>query len=163
MSKRKPTKPISELVSALASSAKGVSTGEDDYRLESVYVDQLRQQIASEKDQDLRERIDRHSLRKGILWALMGLTFIWLIVVVVFVGWSAVSPTVPDREKIIQLGQQVKVRFCPILFHLSDGVLVAFITSTTLAVLGLFMTAAKWLYADKGATAREKQNVMRTK
>lgn len=160
-------KPISEEVSALASLAQNTGASDEDYKLESVYLDQLRQQLIFEKEQhELQEQKERHKLRKAVLRLLFGLTLGWLIVVVIFVGWTALSPSVQDREKLFQLQTQaglasssqtnsppksvlnaVAPSYCPILFHLSDSVLVAFITSTTVAVLGLFLTAAKWLYS----------------
>jgi|GEM_PF-4870000 len=37
-------------------------------------------------------------------------------------------------------------------FSLSDSVLIAFITSTTVSVLGLFIVAAKWLFPSDKST-----------
>ncbi|MGK0456567.1 MAG: hypothetical protein ACJAUA_000869 [Zhongshania aliphaticivorans] len=34
-------------------------------------------------------------------------------------------------------------------FHLSDSVLIAFITSTTTSVIGLFLLVARWLFGSK--------------
>ena len=170
---KQPRKAIAEEVSALASLAQPAEASEDDYRLESVFLDQLRQQLNYEKElQEFQEQQDRHELRKSVLGRLFRLTSVWLFIVIVFVAWTALSPSVQDREKLFQLQTQAtsalslgtnlppqtlirtaSPKFCPILFHLSDSVLVAFITSTTVAVLGLFLTAAKWLY---GASADNK-------
>lgn len=125
-------------------------------------------------------------IRRKVLLFLACLTCAWLAVVVLFVGWTALSPTVQDREKLFLLQTEaaskfpqavtatapVKVQpanvipqsslravsphYCPILFHLSDTVLVTFITSTTVAVLGLFLTAARWLYGTPSAPSSEK-------
>lgn len=167
---KQPRKAIAEEVSALASLAQPAEASEEDYRLESVFLDQLRQQLNYEKElQEFQEQQDRHEMRKSVLGRLFLLTSVWLFIVIIFVAWTALSPSVQDREKLFQLQSQaasvisfgtnlppqalmrtVSPKFCPILFHLSDSVLVAFITSTTVAVLGLFLTAAKWLY---GASA----------
>lgn len=37
-------------------------------------------------------------------------------------------------------------------FNLSDSVIIAYITSTTVSVLGLFHIAAKWLFSDKSSS-----------
>ena len=160
-------KPIAEQVSALASFSQATSaTSDEEYRLESVFLDQLRQQLNYEKElHEFQEQQDRHEMRKSTFDWLLKLTVGWLGVVVLLVAWTALSPSVADREKLVQLQNQIGTisaatnplqatmlhaaspKYCPILFHLSDSVLVAFITSTTVAVLGLFLTAAKWLYS----------------
>ncbi|MEJ0088445.1 MAG: hypothetical protein WDM80_01595 [Limisphaerales bacterium] len=115
--------------------------------------------------QNLLEKQDTHSFRKGFLVALFVLICIWLGVVIYFVSQNAKCPTVADREKLIQIQNQIvsmaldktnavddamlkiaSPKFSENFFHLSDSVLIAFITSTTVAVLGLFLTAANWLF-----------------
>lgn len=66
---------------------------------------------------------DVHALRKEYVPKLFKLILGWLLSVLVFVGLAAVG-----------------------LFHLSDGVLIAFITSTTVSVIGIFLIAAHWLF-----------------
>jgi len=73
-----------------------------------------------------RER-DIHDRRMSYLPRLFGLVCVWLVIVVAFVlaaslGW----------------------------IKLSDSVLIAFITSTTVSVLGLFHVAGGWLYPRGG-------------
>lgn len=192
--KQKPFKTkIGEIISAIASSANITGKTNEDYKLESLFVDRLKKSLFKrasqgeelgeadlvllakqlsyeQKKHEFEAEKDKHKFRKWFLWALFGLTCAWLLIVVFFVGWNAVSPSVIDREKLLQLQGQLNVsnggtnvlqsammrvanpKYCPILFHLSDSVLVAFITSTTVAVLGLFLTAARWLY---GSTARK--------
>jgi hypothetical protein len=77
----------------------------------------------------VRHEDEEHLLRKHYLGPLFWLTVGWLLVVVIFV---------------------VLTGFRAWGFHLSDTVLVAFITSTTLNVMGLFLVAARWLYPPKG-------------
>ena len=74
---------------------------------------------------DLARAQNLHRVRKWYLGLLFGLTVLWLAMVVVFVFFAG-----------FRYGN----------FVLSDSVLVAFITSTTVSVLGLFHFAAKWLY-----------------
>ena len=115
--------------------------------------------------QSFKEDEEKHNFRKLFLKALFLLTCAWLATVVYFVYQNAVSPSVDDRGKLIQIQVQLETiskattntldsamihaanpEYRSILFHLSDSVLIAFITSTTVAVLGLFLTAANWLY-----------------
>lgn len=172
--------PIEKRISALVARLQAREAGDSEYNLESSFVEQLKKSKRSGKAVSLvelaqqlsyeRERHDfdvereKHRFRKLFLWCLFGLTCFWLLVVIVFVTWNAVSPSVENREKLMQLQIQVAAsssptntlngivartvtpHFCSALFHLSDSVLIAFITSTTVAVLGLFLTAANWLY-----------------
>lgn len=74
---------------------------------------------------ELEEARDLHGIRKEYIGKLYALIKVWLIVVVVFLILSA------SQKKY---------------FDLSDSVIIAFITSTTVSVLGLFLLVAKWLY-----------------
>ena len=93
--------------------------------------------------QENKERDDLHSLRTENLPKLRKLVSWWLSVVVIFtflVGLKISLPTYfsfnsESCETCFKIG-----------FNLSDGVLIAFITSTTASVIGLFLIAAKWLY-----------------
>lgn len=112
-----------------------------------------------------KEDEEKHKFRKRFFIALFVLTCSWLTTVIYFVYQNAVSPSIEDRGKLIQIQAQLDATtnlatnlfhsamfyaanpvYKPSLFHLSDSVLIAFITSTTVAVLGLFVTAANWLY-----------------
>lgn len=70
---------------------------------------------------------DIHKRRMSYLPRLFGLVCVWLIIVVAFVFATSVG-----------------------WIKLSDGVLIAFITSTTVSVLGLFHVAGGWLYPRGG-------------
>ena len=87
--------------------------------------------------QDLKVVKEVHDLRVEYTRKLFWLIVAWLTVVVVFVALSASLNT---------------------YFHLSDSVLIAFITSTTVTVLGLFVLVAKWLFpsAHKDESASKK-------
>lgn len=97
------------------------------------------------------ERKDLHKLRKRHSSRLFGLTVAWVMVV-----W------------LVVLLQGFEQWFTPLLsgfsylkFKLSDTVAVAFITSTTASVLGLYGIAAYWLFGkpkseEKAAGKEEK-------
>jgi hypothetical protein len=87
-------------------------------------------------EHQLLERKDLHELRKRHSGSLFKLTVAWVMVV-----W------------LVVLLQGFEQWFTPILsgfnyikFKLSDTVAVAFITSTTASVLGLYGIAAYWLF-----------------
>lgn len=88
------------------------------------------------------EREQLHDLRKSSTKKLFALTVIWLSVIwlVIFLQgfeqWFFPYPAPAADEKYLK-------------FHLSDSVLIAFITSTTATVLGLYGIAAYWLYGKK--------------
>ena|ERR1700755_1605749 len=71
---------------------------------------------------------DRHKLRIPYIDKLFWLTVIWLLIVIIFLILQATAKN---------------------YFNLSDGVLIAFITSTTVAVIGLFMLVGKWLFPSE--------------
>lgn len=81
------------------------------------------------ENEGLRAELGRaselHDLRKTYTDKLFGLISWWLIIVVYLVILSA---------------------FFRPAFTLSDSVLIAFITSTTVTVIGLFIIVAKWLF-----------------
>jgi hypothetical protein len=68
--------------------------------------------------------------RRYALW-LFWLSVIWLIVILAFLLFAA-----------------IKTMF-GIDFELSDAVLIALITTTTINVLGLFYIVARWLFPSK--------------
>lgn len=73
--------------------------------------------------QRVKEATETHDLRKEYLPKLFWLIVVWLALVVAFVFATSIG-----------------------LITLSDSVLIAFITSTTVSVLGLFMLAGRWLF-----------------
>jgi hypothetical protein len=77
----------------------------------------------------LTEAEDLHHIRKRYTGRLFWLIVGWLFAVLFFVVCSG---------------------FRVFGFSLSDAVIISFITSTTVSVLGLFLVPAKWLYpSDK--------------
>lgn len=101
--------------------SRGSATPESD-----VLVDDEKKTIELE---GLRERLHRianlYKIRKVYLLLLFILTVVWLVMVVLFVLMAG-------------FGYRG--------FKLGDSVIIAFITSTTVSVLGLFHFAAKWLF-----------------
>lgn len=87
-------------------------------------------------EQQLKERRQLHKLRKRHSSRLFRLTVAWIALVwlvVLLQGFGQwFTPIWPGLEYV--------------KFHLSDTVAVAFITSTTATVLGLYGIAAYWLF-----------------
>lgn len=108
----------------------------DDYKFKRLQteIDDLSQQLS--------ERRDLHSIRTKHAWLLFGLTVgwvgvIWLVVLLQGFGqWFFPWPAPDADEKYLS-------------FSLSNTVIVAFMTSTTATVLGLYGIAAYWLYGKK--------------
>lgn len=79
--------------------------------------------------QGLKETQDTHALRLGYAEKIFRLVAAWLLVVVIAVFFAGFS----------LLG-----------FNLSDKVMIAFITSTNVTVVGLFVVVAKWMFPGSG-------------
>lgn len=90
----------------------------------------------------IKRRLDRlenlHVIRKIYVGLLFGLTVAWLGTVGTFVGFAG---------------------FRYQNFTLADSVIIAFITSTTVSVLGLFHFAAKWLFSASSEKDSETKKV----
>ncbi len=83
---------------------------------------------------ELQHANDLHEIRKTYTGRLFGLIVAWLSVVILFVALTATLKP---------------------YFNLADSVLIAFITSTTVSVLGLFILVAKWLFPTNGKGEQE--------
>lgn len=106
--------------------------------VEKETLESARLEIENERLRDeLEEARDVHDLRKRYTGRLFWLIVLWLVAVITFVtltgAWKAG-------------------------FSLSDSVLIAFITSTTVSVLGLFVLVAKWLYPSQHKDDSEQKN-----
>jgi hypothetical protein len=117
--------------------------GEEDLARQRVIVqiDHLRTEVGQIKQ--------LHWVRIGLIGALFFLVVVWLFVLLLILSFQG-----------FVLGA----------FHLSDKILIAYITSTTVSVLGLFHIAAKWLFSgDYRAFSRtllaasEKQKLLEEK
>ncbi len=93
---------------------------------------QLFYQVAVLK-QELKESQDTHELRLGYAGRIFWLVCAWLFCVVIAVFMSGYS----SNE-----------------FNLSDKVLITFITSTTITVVGLFVVVAKWMFPNNGNSSK---------
>lgn len=83
---------------------------------------------------------DIHELRKEYVPKLFWMIIGWLFAVALFVfltAYSADNINNPD------------CRINCARFNLSDNVLIAFITTTTATVIGLFVVVAKWLFPSQ--------------
>jgi len=98
-------------------------------------VQKLQHEVDSLK-QRLQESIDTHKLRLNYANKVFLLVLFWLLCVITSVFLAGIKP----------LG-----------FVLSDNVLIAFITSTTLNVVGLFAIVAKWMFPQNGISSRDKK------
>jgi hypothetical protein len=90
---------------------------------------------------ELREKVDRdsilHTLRTEYIPKLYKIIKNWIILVAIVVVVSCITLPFFNNPNCQQ--------YC-VSFRLSDNVLIAFITSTTATVVGLFYLVAKWLY-----------------
>jgi hypothetical protein len=82
--------------------------------------------------QELAELKDTHALRLAYTGRIFWLVVAWLACVVICIVFSG---------------------FRYHEFRLSDAVLIAFISSTTVNVVGLFVLVAKWMYPAGGTVA----------
>jgi len=103
-------------------------------------------------DSKLTQEVDRHTLRKRYSVALFCLVVAWVCTVWVFIALQGLG-AVP--------------RFSHWKFSLSNTVLVAYITSTTASILGLFGIAAYWLFGqpkeDKRISKPESKSKVKSK
>jgi len=89
-------------------------------------------------DQDQRRKHDNeiHGMRKWHAWLLFGLTVGWIIflwIALLLDGFGQWFFPISDGYQYIK-------------FEISDSVMIAFMTTTTTTVLGLYGIAAYWLY-----------------
>lgn len=101
-----------------------------------------------DQGQKRKEARDLHGMRMSHSWLLLCLALVWVFVILIVVllqGFGQwFTPLFKDYEHIP--------------FELSDTIIVAFITSTTATVLGLYGISAYWLYGQpKQAESVEKE------
>lgn len=136
-----PERP--ESVEAASAAPEEPERSLDDYKFAK-----LQNEIAG-LAQQLSERRDMHFIRRWHTWLLFGVTVCWIVViwlVVLLEGfgqWFLPFPA-PDFSTEEYLH-----------FKLTNAVLIAFLTTTTATVLGLYSVAAYWLYGN-GKTHSEK-------
>lgn len=104
-------------------------------------IEQLRTKNRAATDANTRER-HLHCTRIVTLIALFALVVVWLSFVIKAIWLCA------------HYGNEPYVSTHPgNTFQISDQVLIAFITSTTVSVIGIFLIAAKWLFPQNGGTS----------
>jgi len=94
-------------------------------------------------DQNQRRKHDNeiHGMRKLHAWLLFGLTVCWVVflwIALLLDGFGQWFSPIPDSYEYIK-------------FKVSDSVMIAFMTTTTTTVLGLYGIAAYWLYGKPKA------------
>lgn len=108
---------------------------EEETKLPDLETDLGEQKLQYEVDslwQQLQEAKDTHNLRIDYADKIFWLVCIWLLCVI---GAAALTG----------------FKVCG--FFLSDKVLITFITSTTLSVVGLFVIVAKWMFPQNEKTS----------
>lgn len=98
--------------------------------------------LEAELEELRRESAERkalHGLRTAHAWLLFGLTVAWVVVV-----WTVVLMQGFGQWFLPHPAPAADEYHLP--FKLSDSALIAFMTSTTTTVLGLYGIAAYWMY-----------------
>ncbi len=108
----------SELINLL-SDTENTSRQKAEQEIETLKI--KNKELAYKLEQLRKLDTTRDSYIPRLFWLIVS----WLVTVVVFIALAAT------------LGER---------FNLSDNVLIAFITSTTVSVLGLFVIVARWLF-----------------
>ena len=113
--------------------------------LDEFKYERLEAEIADLRQQQ-QERIDLHAIRRRHAWLLFMLTICWIVVI-----WLVVLLQGFGRwfGPMWEMGS----KYMYLHFKLSDSILIAFMTSTTATVLGLYGIAAYWLYGSNKKTA----------
>lgn len=118
-----------------------------------------------QRAQWLKEAIDKHALRQRYTTHLFTLTCIWLSFVLLFVGLTGTKGALPIPFHRLASAISLNLDNCldcwKFYFSLSDKVLIAFITSTTASVIGIFLIVAKWLFPSELAedkSEKKKEN-----
>ena len=116
--------------------------------LNSKIADEI-QAFANNKSQDqqYQHNNDIHDLRMSHLKLLLGLALVWIFVILIVVllqGYGQWFFPIIDGYFLLK-------------FNLSDAVVIAFITSTTATVLGLYGIGAYWLYGKPEKDKKQTQ------
>jgi ABC-type Fe3+ transport system permease subunit len=118
----------------------GNTDGLEAYEAERKYLLREKDFYENERLRDENNELRKvHDLRQSYLKKLFLMIVFWLIAVLICVVLSALNSENPNNTKWT----------LPFSFNLKESVLIAFITSTTVSVLGLFITAAAWLFGSK--------------
>lgn len=127
----------SQLIAKAANKDRPIAEDKNLPDLEVSLVDYQQQHQINSLEQQLQENIDNHKLRTKYANKIFVLVCVWLgcvIVTVLFVGFELYG------------------------FKLSDKVLMTFIATTTLNVLGIFAIVAKWMFQQNNKPSNIKNS-----
>ena len=100
-------------------------------------------------EETLRDYKETNTLRQKYAKNIYRLTYIWLI----FIGIVVLLTGIGDLHIVIE---KWSLEFSLIDFELSDNVLIAFITTTTINVIGIIYIVARWLFPNGIEVFKEK-------
>jgi ABC-type Fe3+ transport system permease subunit len=92
---------------------------------------------------------DIHKARMYGLCMLFILVLVWLMIILKFVYWTG-TPS--------DWNSPVSANGSRMILKLSDSVIIALISSTTVNVVALFVIAAKWLYGNQKSNESSDSN-----
>ena len=145
--RRVPAGKSAERAIAILKKTADKDKAEESGELQQVVVDEEQQldiDFFKSKLTELNNKIDCdtniHKWRKRGLIALFALIVTWLLIICIFLAASGFDPS---NYPIIKL---------------SDPVLIALISTTTVNVLMLFLVAARWLYGDLSQIKKQKRS-----
>ena len=120
-------------------------------------LDSLTDWETRNQEREWREAGETHDLRKTYTTKLFFLTCIWLAAVLIFVAASAFRGVGLTGTALPMIGWNVGPEECSrciarFYFTVTEKVLIAFITSTTASVIGIFVIVIKWLFTPPALT-----------
>jgi hypothetical protein len=120
-------------------------------------LDSLTDWETKNQEREWREAGETHDLRKTYTTKLFFLTCLWLFAVLIFVAASAFRGILPTGLALPPIGwnmspEECATCFARFYFSVTDKVLIAFITSTTASVIGIFVIVVKWLFTPPALT-----------
>lgn len=100
-------------------------------------------------EETLRDYKETNTLRQKYAKNIYRLTYIWLI----FIGFIVLLTGIGNLHIKIEW---LSLDFTLFEFNLSDNVLIAFITTTTINVIGIIYIVARWLFPNGIEVFKEK-------
>lgn len=92
-------------------------------------------------EENLKDYKETNTLRQKYAKNIYRLTYIWLI----FIGAIVLLTGIGDLHLS---NETLNLKFDLVDFELSDNVLIAFITTTTINVIGIIYIVARWLFPN---------------
>lgn len=106
------------------------------------------------KAEQLRQYSDIYRVRLKEFQRLRELVVGWLYAVMIIIFIGAIFGHTGSVRTAEFLGVKVEQKTLPI-FQISEGVLIALVTTTSVSVIGLFATATKWLFPAPPAVLKD--------